>query len=170
VHLIATQEQTMQYLSDRPEANEPGMDGSVDRNRAILNYIRKSLRATGPWTRLLSVLGFIGTGLMVLAGLGVIAGESFIPVSEKAPPLLFMGIFYILASVFYLIPSIWLAKFSTAVGAFLKSGDALELGKAMAYQKSFWKFIGILAVVSVALTIVGIMAAILVPTLITLRG
>ncbi|MGD8961320.1 MAG: hypothetical protein PVF29_03655 [Desulfobacterales bacterium] len=160
----------MQHFSDGLESNETDPDGNIDRDRAILNYIRKSLRATWPWTRLLSVLGFIGTGLMILAGLGVIVGESFIPVSEKAPPLVFMGIFYILASVFYLVPSIWLWKFSTAVSAFLKSGDAIELGKAIAYQKSFWKFIGILAAVSIALTVLGIIAAILIPTLIFQRG
>lgn len=160
----------MQSFSNGLESKEMGPDGSVDRDRAILNYIRKSLRATWPWTRLLSVLGFIGTGLMVLAGLGVIVGESFIPVSEKTPPLVFMGILYILSSVFYLVPSIWLSKFSTAVSVFLKSGDAIELGKAIAYQKSFWKFIGILAVVSIALIVLGIIAAILIPTLITFRG
>lgn len=160
----------MQSFSNGLESKEMGPDGSVDRDRAILNYIRKSLRATRPWTRLLSVLGFIGTGLMVLAGLGVIVGESFIPVSEKTPPLVFMGILYTLSSVFYLVPSIWLSKFSTAVSVFLKSGDAIELGKAIAYQKSFWKFIGILTVVSIALIVLGIIAAILIPTLITFRG
>ena len=160
----------MQSFSNGLESKEMGPDGSVDRDRAILNYIRKSLRATWPWTRLLSVLGFIGTGLMILAGLGVIVGESFIPVSEKTPPLVFMGILYTLSSVFYLVPSIWLSKFSTAVSVFLKSGDAIELGKAIAYQKSFWKFIGILTVVSIALIVLGIIAAILIPTLITFRG
>ena len=81
-----------------------------------------------------------------------------------------MGLFCILARVFYLVPSIWLSKYSTAISAFLKAGDAIELGKAIAYQKSFWKFIGILALVSIALTVLGIIAAILIPTLITLRG
>jgi hypothetical protein len=160
----------MQPFSNGLESNERGMDGKVDRDRAVLNYIRKSLRATRPWTRLLSVLGFIGTGLMVLAGLGVIVGESFIPISDKTPPLVFMGLFYILASVFYLVPSIWLSKYSTAIRAFLKAGDAIELGKAMAYQKSFWKFIGILALVSIVLTVLGVIAALLIPTLITLPG
>jgi hypothetical protein len=160
----------MQHFSNGLEFKQTDPDSKIDRDRAILNYIRKSLQATRPWTRLLSVLGFIGTGLMILAGLGVIAGGSFIPVSEKAPPLVLMGIFYILASVFYLVPSIWLSKFSTAISAFLKSGDAIELGKAIAYQKSFWKFIGILAVGSIMLTVLGIIAAILIPTLISLRG
>lgn len=160
----------MQHLSAGQGSKEIGPDGSTDRDRAILNYIRKSLRATWPWTRLLSVLGFIGTGLMILAGLGLMVGESFIPVSEKAPPLVFMGILYVLTSVLYLVPSIWLSKFSSATSSFLKSGDAIELGKAIAYQKSFWKFIGILVLVSIVLTVVGVIAAILIPTLISVRG
>jgi hypothetical protein len=54
----------MQSFSNGLELKEMGPDGSVDRDRAILNYIRKSLRATWPWTRLLSVLGFIAAILI----------------------------------------------------------------------------------------------------------
>ena len=142
----------------------------VDKNRAVLNYIMNSLRATKPWTRLISVLGFIGTGLTVLVGLGIILGRNFLPVSPKAPPLLFLGIFYILTSVLYLIPSIWLSKYSSAIASFLKRGDSVQLGKAIAYQKSFWKFVGILVLISIVLAIVGIIAAILIPTFLAFRG
>ena len=160
----------MQRFADGPVVDGPGPDGSVERNRAIFNYIRKSLQATRPWTRFLSILGFVGTGLTILAGVAMIVGESIIPVSDKSPPLLFMGLFYVLSSVLYLVPSIWLSKYATAISAFLKAGDAVELGKAIAYQKSFWKFVGILALLSIVLTVMGILAAILVPTLLSLSG
>ena len=160
----------MEKLTAGMDAYDPGPGGPVDQNKAILNYITKSLRATRPWTRLLSVLGFIGTALSIIAGIAMIVGQDFIPVSEKAPPLTFMGIFYILGSVFYLIPSIWLSKYASAISAFLNAGEALELAKAIAYQKSFWKFVGILALVSIALAVVGIIAAILIPLLLSLRG
>lgn len=147
---------------DAPEPREP--DTGVDKNRAILNYIMNSLRATKPWTRLLSILGFIGTGLTVVMGFGIMVGENFIPISPKAPPLLYVGIFYILTSVFYLVPSIWLSKYSSAIDSFLKGGNAIQLGKAIAYQKSFWKFVGILALVFIIVAILGVLAAILIPT------
>lgn len=51
----------MQSVSDPMDFKDPDQHGSVDRDRAILNHIRKSLQATRPWTRFLSVLGFIGT-------------------------------------------------------------------------------------------------------------
>jgi hypothetical protein len=145
-------------------------DTSVDKNKAILNYIMNSLRATKPWTRLLSILGFIGTGLTVLMGFGIIVGESFIPISPKAPPLLYLGIFYILTSVFYLVPSIWLSKYSSAIDSFLKGGDSVQLGNAIAYQKSFWKFIGILVLVFIIIAILGILAAILIPAFLAFQG
>jgi hypothetical protein len=101
-------------------------DTSVDKNKAVLNYIMNSLRATKPWTRLLSILGFIGTGLTVLMGLGIMVGGNFIPISPKAPPLAYLGIFYILTSFFYLVPSIWLSKYSSAIDSFLKGGDSVQ--------------------------------------------
>jgi hypothetical protein len=149
-----------------PEAK----DTSVDKNKAILNYIMNSLRATKPWTRLLSILGFIGTGFTILIGLGMIVGRNFIPISPKAPPLEFLGIFYILTSVFYLVPSIWLSKYSSAITSFLKGGDSVQLGNAIACQKSFWKFVGILVLVSIIIAILGIIAAILIPAFLVFRG
>lgn len=160
----------MQSTRDLLDFEAPDQDGYVDRNKAILNYIRKAMRATRPWTRLLSVLGFIATGLTILVGLAMTVGESIIPVSEKSPPLLIMGILYVLTSVIYLVPSIWLSKYSTAISAFLKTNDSVAMGKAIAYQKSFWKFIGILALVSIALAALGIIAAIFIPTMVPLAG
>ncbi len=160
----------MQKFSDGSPSDESGAGRKIDHNRAILNYIRKSLRATRPWTRLLSVLGFIAAGLTVLGGVAMIVGKSFIPVSETMLPITYVGIIYILTSIFYLVPSIWLAKYSSAIAAFLKSGEAIVFGNAMAYQKSFWKFVGVLAVVSIVLTVLGILAAILIPAFLSLRG
>ena len=145
-------------------------DTSVDKNKAILNYIMKSLRATKPWTRLFSILGFIGTGITILVGLGLMVGGDLIPMSPKAPPLAYLGIFYILTSVFYLVPSIWLSKYSSAIASFLKGGDSVQLGNAMAYQKSFWKFVGILMLVFVIIAILGLLAAILIPVYLAFQG
>ena len=145
-------------------------DTSVDKNKAVLNYIMNSLRATKPWTRLLSILGFIGTGLTILVGLGLMVGGNLIPMPPEAPPLAYLGIFYILTSVFYLVPSIWLSKYSSAIDSFLKGGDSVQLGNAMAYQKSFWKFVGILMLVFIIIAILGLLAAILIPVYLAFRG
>jgi hypothetical protein len=152
------------------ENPDPPMDAKVDQNKAILNYITNSLRGTRPWTRLLSILGFIGVAFTILAGIAMIVGRNLIPVSNPMPPMAFLGIVYMLTSVFYLIPAIWLSKYSSAITSFLKGSDAIQLGNAIAYQKSFWKFVGILALVSIVIAVLGIIAAILIPAFLAFRG
>jgi hypothetical protein len=85
--------------------------------------------------------------------------------SADAPALMFTGVINIAISIFYLIPSIWLFKYSSAISRFLGGGGAIELGHALAYQKSFWKFVGIMTLISMIIAILGIAAAVFVPTL-----
>ena len=152
------------------DAPGPAMEANADENKAILNYMVNSLRATRPWTRLISILGFIGVAFSILAGIAMIIGRNFFPISDKAPPLAFLGIIYMLTSVFYLVPSIWLSKYSSAISSFLKESDAIQLAKAIAYQKSFWKFVGITVLVFIVIAILGVIAATLIPTLLLFQG
>jgi hypothetical protein len=138
-----------------------GMNGKSE--KAILNYISNSLRATRPWTRFFSVLGFIGTAVMILSGIGIILGGKFLQAPENAPLPALSGIINIVLSVFYLVPSIWLSKYSSAITRFLSGGGAIELGNAIAFQKSFWKFVGITTVVFIVIAVLGIIAAIFIP-------
>jgi magnesium-transporting ATPase (P-type) len=149
----------------------PGSEKDIQQktDRAMLNYIKRSLRATLPWTRLLSILGFLFVALSILSGLALIFGRSLLPSSTDAPPLILTGIINVAASIFYLIPSIWLFKYSSAISRFLSGGGAIELANALVYQKSFWKFVGILTLVAIIIAILGILAAIFIPTLLMFR-
>jgi hypothetical protein len=142
--------------------SEQQRDMNGKSEKAILNYISNSLRATRPWTRLFSILGFIGTAVMILTGIAMILGAKFFQTAENAPLPALTGIINILASVFYLVPSIWLSKYSSAITRFLHGGGAIELGNAIAFQ-SFWRFVGIMTVVLIGLAVIGIIAAIFIP-------
>ena len=144
-------------------------DAKQKADRAMLNYIKNSLRATRPWTLLLSILGFLFVGFSILTGLALLFGRSLLPTPADAPPLILTGIINIAAGIMYLVPSIWLLKYSSSIGKFLRGGGAIELGNALAYQKSFWKFVGILTLISIIIAILGILAAIFIPTLLTFR-
>jgi hypothetical protein len=160
----------MMASSAGPAESDSGWDMNPKTDRAMLNYISNALRATRPWTRLLSILGFIFVAISILAGLALLFGRKFLPTSADTPPMMLTGIINVAASIFYLIPSIWLYKYSSAISRFLGGGGAIELGHALAYQKSFWKFIGILALVSIIIAVLGILAAIFIPTLLFFRN
>ena len=62
----------------------------------------------------------------------------------------------------------WLYKYSSAISRFLDGGGATELGNALVYQKSFWKYVGIMVLISMIVAILGILAAVFIPPLLML--
>ncbi|MBT8367866.1 MAG: hypothetical protein KJP23_24495 [Deltaproteobacteria bacterium] len=151
----------MMASSDGQAVSDSGRDMNNKADRAMLNYISNALRATRPWTRLLSILGFILVAISTLSGLALFFGRNFLPTSADTPPLILTGVINVAASIFYLIPSIWLYKYSSAISRFLDGGGAIELGNALVYQKSFWKFVGIVILVFIIIAVLGILVAII---------
>jgi hypothetical protein len=139
-------------------------------DEALLNYINNSLRATRPWAKLLAIIGFIFVGITIITGIAMTVGKNFLPASAKSPPLLATGMINIPLSILYLVPSIWLYKYASAIRRFLEGDGAIELGNALAYQKSFWKFVGITTLVSLILAVCGIVAAVFIPILLSSRS
>ncbi|PKN51746.1 MAG: hypothetical protein CVU55_09870 [Deltaproteobacteria bacterium HGW-Deltaproteobacteria-13] len=121
------------------------------------------LRSTKMWTKFLSIMGFIMAGFMVLMGIFIMLASNLLPTegSAKIPP--FMGPIYILFSFFYIIPSIYLFKYSSALNRYLNNKMESEMASALSYQKSFWKFLGIVCIIGITLMVVGIIAAIAIP-------
>jgi magnesium-transporting ATPase (P-type) len=136
-------------------------------DRAILNRINDTLRSTRPWTRFLSILGFIAAAILILSGIAMMLGKNFLPKATDSSALMLTGAINVAVSVFYWIPSIWLYKYSAAISRFLDGGGATELGNALLYQKSFWKYVGIIVLISMIVAILGILAAVFVPSLLT---
>ena len=62
----------------------------------------------------------------------------------------------------------WLYKYSSAISRFLGGGGATELGNELLYQKSFWKYVGIMVLISMIVAILGILAAVFIPPLLML--
>ena len=129
-----------------------------------------SMRSTRPWAMFLSIVGFISVGFMVLAALIMMVVGSVLPQEIDGFPAALMGIMYIFMSFFYLVPSIYLFRYSSAIGRFLESMAASEMEAALSYQKSFWKFIGIVAIVMFGFAILGVIAAIVIPLIIGIQS
>ena len=69
-----------------------------------------------------------------------------------------------------MVSFIWLCKYSSAISRFLGGGGATELGNALVYQKSFWKYAGIVILISIILGIFGVLAAVFIPTLLMFKN
>ncbi len=122
-----------------------------------------SLRKTKPWVRFLSVLGFISVGFMVIVGMVNLFVFSKGTGESTFFPAFLMLLMNIVMALLYLIPSLFLFRFASSIGRLLDGGGVREMEEALLHQKSFWKFVGILALVMFFIAILGIVAAIIIP-------
>ncbi len=117
------------------------------------------LAEAAKWTTFLAILGFIGIGFMVLAGLFMLTlGASFSSYSSMMPMgggILFSLVYFAIAA-FYFFPISYLYRFGSNMKSALRSNNQTELTKAFEYLKSHYKFIGILTIVVFGLYILMI--------------
>jgi hypothetical protein len=107
-------------------------------------------------------LSFLGSGLMLLLGVGVLAMGAFASTSSSSVGFseALLGLIYIPLAAVYIYPGIKLWKYGTAIGQLLLSRTSADLEKALGEQKSFWKYGGIAAIVVMVLYIVLIIGAV----------
>jgi len=139
----------------------------------MLTYLKNA----SPWLRFLGILGFIGTGFTVLWGisflaLGSIMGQvwSSIPgidtFSEISGDLgafsgVLIGLIIIGAAALIFFPSYFIYSFGTKIRSYLREGRERDLEIAFRNNKSFWKFVGILYIIYLAIIPVAIVIAVI---------
>jgi hypothetical protein len=126
------------------------------------------LRQTRPWVIFMSVLTFLGAGLMLVLSV-VIFVAGFASSGSDAFPK-FLGLLYLPFALLYVYPGIKLWKYGSAIGRLVASRTPAELEVALAEQKSFWKYLGVVAAVVIVLYAVGIGVAIMVGVVSAMKG
>ncbi len=117
---------------------------------------REFLTETAKWANFLSILGFIGIGLMVIAALFMLvigASNSVGPFGSGA----FVSIFYFIVAGFYFVPINYLYKFSSNMKTALRTNNQTSLTTSFEYIKSHYKFIGILTIVMIGIYLLMIL-------------
>jgi len=134
------------------------------------NYLRES----GKWAYFLGILGFIGTGLILLAALSVSTIfaliEKFQPQSSQLLPGFgnmagvggILSVVYLLIAVIYFFFSLFLFQFGNNIKKGITYGDLIQVNKALGKLKSFFKLWGITTIVVIViyiLVIIGVVIA-----------
>ncbi|MBC7567055.1 MAG: hypothetical protein H7223_08810 [Pedobacter sp.] len=133
----------------------------------ITEDVRSYIYESAKWTKFLSVLGFVFTGLMVMLSLSVGAIMSSMNnlVGAQNNPYAAMGsgfltVLLLITAAIYFYPSFILFKFSNAAKQAVLYGDQDSLSAAMGKMKSFFKFWGILMIVVLGFYALAIISAI----------
>jgi len=118
---------------------------------------RAYLLETSRWTKFLAIMGFIATGIMVLAAffmmamgstMGALAGSSASMMGGLMG--VGMGMIYILVAAIYIYPVITLYKFSRNMKRGLQTNNNDLVTEAFRNQKNLYKFLGILMIILLA--------------------
>jgi hypothetical protein len=146
------------YQSPQSPANPAaGMGGP------LTGTMLRHLRDASPWLRFIGVIGFISCGLMAMGGIASFISSFFMGnlwsevagVAEYADIFgiffgVFMGLYFIIFAVLSFFPSLFVYNFGARIRSYLQSGMERDLETAFKNNKSFWKFTGILVIISLA--------------------
>lgn len=134
----------------------------------LTDSIVDSLSKTRPWVLFLAILGFIGAALMALGSLPMLLGSAMMGSMEGgdaelgamagAGIMIGMGVMYLLIAVIYFMASLYLLRYAGSIKRAVESLGVADLEAALAQQASFWKLVGIMALVFIVMMI-GLMVA-----------
>lgn len=121
-----------------------------------LNEQCESMLATiAKWSYFLGILTFVGVGFAFLVGLiCLLAGSALTAaVDLEGLSVWVYGCLYIVCSVIYLFPGIYLYRYSVKMKQALAVRDEAVLTEALRQQKNLFVFLGVFSIVGIALLI-----------------
>jgi|TARA_R110000737_G_scaffold234416_1_gene247368 hypothetical protein len=157
--------------------NETILDDSVSGSTTgFTEKIKEYLAIIGKWAKFFSILGFIGMGFMLLAGLAFLLFGSLPMVDSLGgssvsgygnmtfmPKL--MGFIYIIMAVLYYFPVLYMYNFAIKIKVALASNSQHEYEIAFENLKKHFKFVGLVTVVILSIYalifVLGLLAAII---------
>ena len=127
-----------------------------------------ALRESAKWSLFLSILGFIGIGLMLLAAVFMTSFMSMMPDQPMHGGFNpfdamkgFISVFYVILAVLYFFPIFYLYKYAKGMKQATEIHNSEMLSDALVYLKSHHKFLGITAIVVISLYILVIIGVII---------
>lgn len=112
----------------------------------------EALDQTKPWVRFLSILGFVGVALMVAGSLFfMVAGGIMAQRGPLAGQGLVLGMVYLVMALVYFFPVLFLFRYASAIASIRGGDEVAGVERALHAQKSFWRFVGILALIVLVL-------------------
>lgn len=124
------------------------LDDQLSDGGSLTAIAKQALLVASKWAKFLSIIGFIGVGLMVLIGIFIMFQLANIPIRiGNGLPVGLFGFIYIAMALFYFFPVYYLFQFAnnTKKGLSNNSNESVEIG--LVNLKSMFKFIGIFTVV-----------------------
>lgn len=135
---------------------ETQMNTTLSENKLVFSEeILKNLNTTQKWAKFLAILGFIGVGIMFIAGIVVtLMGGALGFLAEATPsPMVFgsLGLVYVALAVLYFFPLLYLWRFASNVKNTIVYNAQNFAEKAFFNLMAHYRFVGILMIILISL-------------------
>lgn len=133
----------------------------------VNDEIKGLLKETSSWTYFLSILGFIGIGLMVVFGIffGAIMSSSALgdnnPYAAMGFSMGYFGLIYVVMALIYFFPIYYLFNFSRKMKSALSTANKDDFKSAFTNLKSHYKYMGIFTIVIISIYVLIIVGSML---------
>ncbi|MGJ8744143.1 DUF5362 family protein [Polaribacter sp.] len=119
----------------------------------LTNASKSFLRETAKWAKFLSIIGFIGIGLLLIGSFFIGSLYENLPQTAGLPFNLgiFMTIFYIIIALIYFFPVYYLFQFSKKMKMALLTKNDDTLADAFEVLKSHYKFLGVFTIIIISI-------------------
>lgn len=122
----------------------------------ITENMLNALNAARPWVKILAMLGFVFTILMIFAGLAMTLAFTVAPARPNLS--LFLGpafaiVYLVLAIFFFLIPGFILLRSAGALSRITTDGQ-IAIEELLGNQAALWKYLAIFAILMLVLLVI----------------
>lgn len=118
--------------------------------------VKGFLLETAKWAKFLSIVGFVMTGLMLVASFFMITLGSSLPTMQDQPPFMGIGIGYIILSVIMFFPVYYLFKSAVGLKKGITTSSQEDFRNGFQHLKSHYKFNGIFTIVLLSIYVLAI--------------
>jgi len=139
------------------------METSIDQdiaNSILTETSRSHLKTASGWAMFLAILGAIGVGIMLLAGIVFFFTSSNFTTEAMPFNPAYFSLIYLVLAIIYAIPVYNTFKFSRAAARAASSAENTTLEECLAHLKALFKNMGIMTIVFISLYFVAIIGAV----------
>jgi hypothetical protein len=130
----------------------------------LTNNMLQYLVETSPWLRFIGIIGYIGSGLCcfggIISAIALIIGSNVIGDFGGAPVWIFPLIYLPLGAILF-FPAHFTYKFGQRIRKYQYSHSNEDMESGFKYNKSYWKFMGILYIIYLAVIPFSVVIAII---------
>jgi Family of unknown function (DUF5362) len=125
----------------------------------------EALKESAKWCKFLAIIGFVGVGLMVIAGLsiGTIMGalSAYGGAGMGTLPTTFLTVIYIAFAALYFFPVLYLYRYATGMKNAIATNNGSLLTESLINLKSHHKFLGVMMAVILSIYVLFFVFAII---------